>query len=74
MLFPTSTSIIAILAAAVSAVSHAQLPADSGAYVVRIGRDTVKIERFVKRDNVIRSESVRRGEGVEQQYVDVPRS
>lgn len=66
-----TTSIIAILAAAVSAVSHAQLPADSGAYVVRIGRDTVKIERFVKRDNVIRSESVRRGEGVDQQHVDM---
>ena len=71
MLFPTGTSIIAILAAAFSAVSHAQLPADSATYVVRLGRDTLKIERFVKRDNVLRSESVRRGEGVEQQYVDM---
>lgn len=71
MPFPTRTSIIAILVPAVSAVSHAQLPADSGAYVVRLGRDTLKIERFVQRDNVLRSESVRRGEGVEQQYVDM---
>src|SRR5688572_12493201 len=71
MQFPTRTSIIAILAAAVSTVSQAQLPADSGAYIVRIGRDTLKIERFVKRDNALRSESVRRGEGVEQQYVDM---
>ncbi len=71
MPFPTRTSIIAVLAAAVTAVSHAQLPADSGAYVVRLGRDTLKIERFVKRDNALRSESVRRGEGVEQQYVDM---
>ena len=71
MQFPARTSIIAILAAAASGVSHAQLPADSGAYVVRLGRDTLKIERFVKRDNVLRSESVRRGEGVEQQHVDM---
>lgn len=69
--FPTRTSIIALLAAAVPPVAHAQFPADSGAYVVRLGRDTLKIERFVKRDNVLRSESVRRGEGVEQQYVDM---
>jgi hypothetical protein len=63
--------IIALLTATVTSVAHAQLPADSGAYVVRLGRDTLKIERFVKRDNVIRSESVRRGEGVEQQNVDM---
>src|SRR5688500_20392172 len=71
MPFPTRTAIIAILSAAGSAVSHAQHAADSGAYVIRLGRDTLKIERFVKRDNVLRSESVRRGEGVEQQYVDM---
>lgn len=70
MRIATGTSIIALLAA-VTTVTEAQLPADSGAYVVRIGRDTLKIERFVKRDNVLRSESVRRGEGVEQQYVDM---
>ena len=70
MRFPVRTSIILLLAAP-SGVSHAQLPADSGAYVVRLGRDTLKIERFVKRDNALRSESVRRGDGVEQQYVDM---
>ena len=71
MPFPTRTSIIALLVAAVPTATDAQLPADSGAYVVRLGRDTLKIERFVKRDNALRSESVRRGEGVEQQYVDM---
>src|SRR5688500_4622587 len=67
----TWMSIIALLVAAVPTATHAQLPADSGAYVVRLGRDTLKIERFVKRDNALRSESVRRGDGVEQQYVDM---
>jgi hypothetical protein len=71
MRIATVTSMIALLAAGITSVTHAQLPADSGAYVVRLGRDTLKIERFVKRDNVIRSESVRRGEGVEEQHVDM---
>lgn len=48
----------------------AQLPADSGAFVLRLGRDTLKVERFLLRDGVLRSESVRRGAGAEIQQVD----
>jgi hypothetical protein len=48
-----------------------QLPADSGAFVVRLGRDTLKVERFVVRDRVIRSEAIRRGAGIELQQVDI---
>jgi hypothetical protein len=48
----------------------AQIPADSGAFVMRLGRDTLKVERFVFRDGVLRSESVRRAAGVELQLVD----
>lgn len=48
----------------------AQIPADSGTFVMRLGRDTLKVERFVFRDGVLRSESVRRGAGVELQVVD----
>ena len=50
--------------------ARAQLRADSGTFVVRLGRDTLKVERFVLRDGVLRSESVRRGAGVELQRVD----
>lgn len=51
--------------------ASAQLPADSGALIVRLGRDTLKVERFVIRDRVIRSESIRRGSAVELQQVDM---
>jgi hypothetical protein len=51
-------------------MAGAQIPADSGAIVMRLGRDTLKVERFVLRNGVLRSESVRRGTGVELQLVD----
>ncbi len=45
-------------------------PPDSGAFVLRIGRDTLKVERFVLDGNHLRSESVWRGGVVEYQTFD----
>jgi Protein of unknown function (DUF2911). len=44
--------------------------ADSGAFVIRLGRDTLKYERFAINGNHFHSESVRRGAAVECQVVD----
>lgn len=44
--------------------------ADSGAFVIHIGRDTLKYERFVIHGNHLHSEAVRRGAGIEYQIVD----
>lgn len=59
------------LAALLTTLPHdsaaAQLPADSGAFVVRIGHDTIKVERYVLRNGWLISESVRRGTSVQIQ-------
>lgn len=47
--------------------SPAQVPRDSGAVVVRIGHDTIKVERYVLRNGWLISESVRRGTSVQIQ-------
>jgi hypothetical protein len=65
---------VALLAGAMLAPAlpvKAQPRADSGAFVIRLGRDTLKVERFVFREGVLRSESIRRGAGVELQRVDM---
>lgn len=63
--------LVAVATLAPALPVKAQLGADSGAFVIRLGRDTLKVERFVFRDGVLRSESVRRSTGVELQRVDV---
>lgn len=57
------------LAAAPAAAQKIPFPFsyDSGAFVVRIGTDTVKVERFWMREGLLLSESVRRGRTVEIQ-------
>lgn len=60
----------AVGAVAIALPAKAQLHGDSGAFVIRLGRDTLKVERFVLRDGLLRSESIRRGAGVELQRVN----
>ena len=63
--------VVAVATLAPTLTATAQQPTDSGAFVIRLGRDTLKVERFVFRDGVLRSESIRRGAGVELQHVDM---
>lgn len=54
-----------------SAQSQAQRQlSDSGAFILRLGRDTLKVERFSLRNGELRTESIRRAAGVEFQRVD----
>lgn len=66
-----TVAVLSLIATGSVPPAEAQLPADSGALIVRLGRDTLKVERFVIRDRVIRSESIRRGAEVELQQVDM---